>query len=58
MNNKKSNYESDDVRIYRREALKAAHDLCYGDEVKARIKNATSSAEIARIMRTARNGRD
>lgn len=56
MNNKKSNYETDDLRQYRKEALKAARDLCYGEEVQRRIKNAKTSAEISRIMKSARMG--
>lgn len=54
MNNKRSDYEVNDVRAYRRGALKAAKELCYGDEVIRRIKNAKTSDEISRIMRTAR----
>ena len=54
MNNKDSDYTNDDLRAYRRGALKAAKELCYGDEVIRRIKNAKSSDEISRIMKTAR----
>ena len=54
MNNQKSGYESDKFRVYQREALKAAHDLCYKEDVKRQIKNAKSVAEISRIMTTAR----
>jgi hypothetical protein len=46
------------LREYRRHALKAAHELCYGDEVKAKLKDAKSEDEISRIMKTARNARD
>lgn len=56
MNNKKSNYENDDVRVYRKAALKAARDLCYGEEVQRRLRNAETTAEISRIMKSARTG--
>lgn len=39
---------------YKRQALTAAKDLCYGNEVIARIKMSQSAAEIDRIMATAR----
>lgn len=56
MNNKKSNYENDDVRVYRKAAMKAARELCYGDEVQRRLRHAKSTAEISNIMKTARTG--
>ena len=58
MNNQKSGYESDSFRAYQREALKAACELCYSNEVIQRIKNAKTVGEISRIMRTARNARE
>lgn len=39
---------------YRAEAIKAAKDLRYGDEVVRKIRKAKSSSEISRIMATAR----
>ena len=38
----------------REHALKAARDLCYGDEVIEKIKKAKNDTEIARILRDAR----
>lgn len=42
---------------YKVQAIKAARDLQYGDEVVAKIKNAKTDGEIARIMITARKER-
>lgn len=39
---------------YKAEAIKAAKDLRYGDEVVHKIRKAKSSCEISRIMATAR----
>lgn len=39
---------------YKAEAIKAAKDLRYGDEVVRKIRKAKSSCEISRIMATAR----
>lgn len=39
---------------YKQQAIRAAKDLCYGEEVIRRIKNAKSDVEIERIMATAR----
>lgn len=39
---------------YKAEAIKAAKDLRYGDEVVRKIRKAKSSGEISRIMATAR----
>lgn len=44
-------------KTYRSEALKAAKELGYGDEVIRRIKNAKSDAEIEHIMVSARKGK-
>ena len=41
-------------KTYRADALKAAKELGYGDEVIRRIKNAKTDGEIERIMVTAR----
>ena len=51
---KRSAYETDDVRLYRKEAMRAARDLCYGADVERDLRNAKTSAEISRIMATAR----
>lgn len=39
---------------YKAEAIKAAKDLRYGDEVVRKIRKAKSSCEVSRIMATAR----
>ena len=39
---------------YKAEAVKAAKDLRYGDEVVRKIRKEKSSCEISRIMATAR----
>lgn len=39
---------------YKAEAVKAAKDLRYGDEVVRKIRKPKSSCEISRIMATAR----
>ena len=51
---RKIDVELSNLREYRKQAIKAAHELCYGDEVKARIRDAKSQDEIASIMKTAR----
>ena len=54
MNNKQSDYENGSLSAYRRGALKAAKELCYGEKVINQIKNAKTSGEIRVIMATAR----
>ena len=54
MDNKKPDYLNDELRAYRRGALKAAIELCYGDKVITQIKQAKTVGEISRIMTTAR----
>lgn len=39
---------------YKDEALKAAKELCYGNEVQKKIRLAKTDEEIERIMATAR----
>lgn len=39
---------------YRKDALSAAKDLCYGPKIISEILNAKSDTEIERIMNTAR----
>ena len=41
-------------KLYRDMAIKAAKELCYGDDVIAKIKKAKNDNEIARIMATSR----
>ena len=40
---------------YKREAIRAAKELCYSAEVIAALKLAKTEAEVCRIMTTARN---
>lgn len=42
---------------YKSQAIKAAKDLGYGEEVIERIENAKCDAEITRIMKTERERR-
>lgn len=51
-----NHYESS-VEAYRADALTAAKELCYGDEVIRRLRNAKTEGEIERIMVTARKSR-
>lgn len=44
----------DEFKLYQKQAIEAADDLNYGPDVIARIKQATTNSEIARIMRQAR----
>lgn len=48
-----SHHKSD----YKKEALKAAKELCYGDEIKKKIKEAKTDEEIERIMASARKNK-
>jgi hypothetical protein len=43
-----------DVKQFKRQAIKAAKDFNYGDEVISKLKAAKTVAEMDRIMRTAR----
>ena len=54
MNNKQSDYTNESLSAYRRGALKAAKELCYGEKVINQIKNAKTSGEIRMIVTTAR----
>ena len=49
-----SNNSREALTSTQREAVKAARDLGYGDEVVTRIKAATNIIEVANIMKTAR----
>jgi len=40
---------------YKRWAIRAAKELCYGKKVVDKLKKATSDNEITRIMYSARN---
>ena len=42
------------LHIERKQAIKAAHDLCYGHEIVQRIIKAESASEIWRILKEAR----
>lgn len=41
---------------YKRNAIQAAKDLCYGEKVIAQLKNAKTESEISTIMCKARRG--
>ena len=43
---------------YKCDAIQAAKDLCYGEKVIERLREAKTEGEIARIMITARRERD
>lgn len=47
---------SEDLEIYRRDAIQAARELWYGQDVVDRILTAKSVTEITRIMTSARKG--
>ena len=48
-------FHRDDEENYRKQAMIAAKDLCYGNEVIEKIKAAKNDAEIERIMNTSRH---
>ena len=50
-----SGFHRDDEENYRKQAMIAAKDLCYGNEVIEKIKAAKNDAEIERIMNMARH---
>ena len=50
-----SGFHRDDEENYRKQAMIAAKDLCYGNEVIEKIKAAKNDAEIERIMNTSRH---
>lgn len=45
-----------EARSYRRYAIQAAKELCYGKTIVAELRKAKTEIEIARIMTTARGG--
>lgn len=45
------------LEVYKNQAMEAAKDLCYGNGVIKRLKEAKTTGEIERIMREARHGR-
>ncbi len=51
----KGGYHKDDLETYRQQAIDAARDLRYLDDVVDQIYSAASAEEISRIMTTARN---
>ena len=50
-----SGFHRDNEENYRNQAMIAAEDLYYGNEVIEKIKAAKNDAEIERIMNTARH---
>ena len=50
-----SGFHRDDEENYRKQAMIAAKELCYGNEVIEKIKAAKNDAEIERIMNTSRH---
>ena len=52
-----SGFHRDDENNYRKQAIIAAEDLRYGNEVIEKIKAAKNDAEIERIMNMARHAR-
>lgn len=53
----RSIHEAESFRQYRKEAIKSAEGLLYGDDVINQILNAETEIEINRIMKTARKKR-
>jgi hypothetical protein len=51
------NYFHDDLKKCQKQVIEAAEDLRYGDEVLERLRNATTEAEMERIMIAARHAR-
>lgn len=47
---------SSKVREYKKDAITAANDLNYGEEVIYKLEHAKTIGEISRIMITARKG--
>ncbi len=43
-----------DTKVFKKQAIKAAKNLCYGEEVINKLEAATTIAEMDRIMKTAR----
>lgn len=52
-----SGFHRDNEENYRNQAMIAAEDLCYDNEVIEKIKAAKNDAEIERIMNTARHAK-
>ena len=52
-----SGFHRDDEENYRKQAMIAAKDPCYGKEVIEKIKAAKNDAEIERIMNMARHAK-
>lgn len=46
--------ETSDPKIFRRQAIKAAKDFCYGKEVIDKLNAAKTIEEMNRIMKVAR----
>ena len=52
-----SGFHRDDEENYRKQAIIAAKDLCYGNKIIEKIKAAKNDAEIERIMNTSRHAK-
>ena len=52
--------ESDRIslKLYKKDAMTVARDLCYGPKIILQIHDAKSISEVERIMVSARKGRD
>lgn len=50
-------FHRDNEDNYRKQAMIAAKELCYGNEVIEKIKAAKNDAEIERIMNMARHAK-
>lgn len=46
--------ETNDTTVFRRNAIKAAKDFCYGEEVIKQLKAAKTIDEMDKIMKAAR----
>lgn len=46
--------ETEDPKVFRRQAIKAAKDLCYGKEVIDKLNAAKTIEDMDHIMRVAR----
>ena len=49
-------FQYSDIKEYKREAIKAAEELGYGEAVISKIKAATTETQIGNIMAEARKG--
>lgn len=49
---------SENFKLVQRQTIKAARDLCYGEEVVKRLKAATTTDKLSDIMMEARKKKD